>query len=142
MKKCMLVLMVLLLFIAGCEESHKQGSPKIAKQGVMATLKKLAAAYEKQDVDTVLSFYSDDFEGGNGEDKEQVSQLLNGMKEQGYLADTELDLDDVKLKVEGDTVTAAPVTYSGSWGEVDYKAVFKKEGAIWKTVSTEEYYGG
>lgn len=139
MKKSILTLVLSLLLMAGCGESQMQKAN--AKKAVKRVLAKLQAAYAKEDVDAILDMYSEDFEGGNGEVKEQVAQLLNGMKEQGYLTDTELDLDDVKLKVEGDTVTAVPLKYTGSWGEVEYKTTFKKEGFTWKMIGAEEYFG-
>ena len=141
MKKSILALTlaVLMMSMVGCQESQVQKANP--KQDINKVLVKLQAAYVKQDIETIMSFYSENYEGGNGEGKEQLAQFLNGMKDQGYLADTELVLDDVKIKVKGNTATVAPMKYTGSWGEVEYKTTFKKEGSNWKVIGGEEYSG-
>ena len=140
MKRCIIfILLVSMLLMVGCLDSQAQKGS--SKKAVKQVLQQLVTAYEKEDVETILSLYSEDFEGGDGNGKEQLVELLNGMKDQGYLTDTELNIEDVKLKVEGDTVTAAPLTYSGGWGQVDYTTTFKKEGSGWKAIGGAEYYG-
>ena len=133
-----LTLAVSTVLLFGCLESQLQKTSP--KQGVKNALVKLQNGYVKDDVESIMSVYSEDYSGSNGEAKEQVAQFINGMKEQGYLAGTKVVLDDVVIKVQGNTVTAAPVRYSGDWGEVDYDTTFKKEGSTWKMISGEQSY--
>ena len=141
MKKSVLALTpaLFMLTVFGCQELQVQkGNPK---QGIKNVLAKLQDAYAKEDIDGIMALYSEDYEGANGEGKSSIEELLNGLKDQGYMTDMEVVLDDVKIEVKGDTATAAPIKYAGNWGEVEYKTTFKKEGSTWKAISAEEYYG-
>jgi ketosteroid isomerase-like protein len=141
MKKSILTLplAVLMMLIFGCQESQVQKANP--KQDINKVLVKLQAAYVKQDLDGIMAVYSEDYSGPQGEQKAQVREFLAGVIDQGVLDNTKVDIDDVKIKVEGDTATAAPVTYSGDWGQMDFKTIFKKEGSNWRVIGGEEYYG-
>ena len=131
-----LTLALLMLPVFGCLESQvKKANPK---QDIKNALVKLQDAYVKQDIDAIMAVYSEDFSGEQGAGKAQVEEFLIGIKDQGYLADTEVVLDNVVIEVDGDTATAIPVTYSGGWGQVDYKTTFKKEGSTWKIIAGEQ----
>ena len=140
MKKSILTLalVVLMLSVFGCQESQVQKANP--KQSIQETLVKLQNKYAKEDVEGIMAFYSEDYEGPNGGGKGSTEEFLSGMKEQGYLADTEVVLDDVVIKVDGKTATADPVTYSGGWGQAGYKHTFKKEGSTWKIIAGEQSY--
>ena len=140
MKKSILTLTLALLMLPvfGCLESLvRKANPK---QDIKNALVKLQDAYAKEDVDGILAIYSEDYEGGQGEEKSQIAEFLSGMKDQGYLADTEVVLDDVVIEVDGDTATADFVTYSGDWGQADYKTTFRKKGSTWKIIAGEQSY--
>ena len=73
--------------------------------------------------------------------KAQVREFLAGMIDRGALNNIKMDFGNIKIKVEGDTATAVPVTYSGDWGQIDFKTIFKKEGSAWRVIGGEQYYG-
>lgn len=87
-----------------------------------------------------MAVYSEDFSGPEEAGKAQVKEFLTGMMDQGYLADADVVLDQVVIEVDGGTATAVPVTYSGGWGQVDYKTTFKKEGSAWRIIAGEQSY--
>jgi ketosteroid isomerase-like protein len=134
MKKSILrlTLAVLAVSMAGCQATQEQN--------IKTVLVKLQDAYVKQDLDGIMAVYSEDYRGQQGGRKEQVREFLESMMDQGYLADTEVVLDDVVVEVEGDTATVAPVTYTGNWGQWDIKNVFKKEGSTWRIITGEQSY--
>lgn len=133
-----LTLVVLMLPVPGCQESQAQKANP--KQSIENVLLKLQKAYVKEDVEGIMSFYSEDFSGANGQGKSGVQEYISGMKDQGYLTGTEVVLDDVVIEVAGNTATVAPVTYSGDWGQVNYDHTFKKEGLTWKIIAAEQSY--
>ncbi len=134
MKKSILTLTLaaLMVFIFGCQESQKQDVTNVLTQW--------QGAYAKQDIDGIMAVYSEDYRGQQGEQKAQVREFLEGMKSQGYLNNTKMNIEDVEIEVDGDIATVAPITYTGDWGQMDIKNTFKKEGSTWRTIAGEEYY--
>lgn len=128
-----LALSMSLLF--GCLDSQVKVSPE---QNIKNILVKLQQDYANEDVDGIMTAYSEDYAGPQGEGKAQVEEFLSAIKDQGYLADTEVVLDNVVIEVDDETATAVPIRYTGSWGQADYKATFKKEDSTWRIITGEQ----
>lgn len=124
--------LVSMAMMSGCLESTDQ-------QQISGLIKEWKAAYQKEDVDKMMASYSDDYEGANGESKEQVRDFLVQIKDGGYLTGSEMDVDDAKIKISGNTATVEPIRYSGDWGEMETSRVLKKEGNAWRIVETRQY---
>ena len=126
------MLAVMAVSLAGCQVSQEQN--------IRAALFNLQEAYAEQDLDKIMAVYSEDYKGEGGEQKEQVREYLEGVMYQGYLRSTRVDIEDVEIEIKGDTATVGPISYSGNWGQLDIKNVFKKEGSTWRVISGEEHY--
>ncbi|MHC4070296.1 MAG: YybH family protein [Planctomycetota bacterium] len=127
-----LTLAVLVVSMAGCQAAQEQN--------IRTALVKLQDAYAKQDIDGIMAVYSEDYRGQQGGQKEQLREYFEWMVFQGYFSSTRINIEDVQIEVEGDTATVAPVIYTGDWGRMDFKTVFKKEGSTWRVISGEEQY--
>ena len=136
-----LAALLVLGFCTGCEEGLGQKGPGMAKRDIKNVLNKWQSAYKKQDIDGIMSVYSEEYVGSQGEEKSQVREFIEGMVDQGAMNSLEMNIDEAKIKVKGDTATVAPISYSGDWGEIKVQYTFKKEGSSWRTISSEEYYG-
>jgi len=138
MKKAILTLTLALFMlpISGCLESLLQKAKPA--QEIKNALVQLQSAYVSQDIDAIMDVYSEDYSGPQGEGKALVREFFNDIKDQGYLADTMVVLDDVVIEVDGHTATVSPVIYRGSWGQVDYKNTFKNEGSTWRIIAGEQ----
>ena len=116
------------------------GCQATQEQNIRTSLFNLQDAYVEQDLDAIMAVYSEDYIGQEGERKGQVREFLEGMMSQGYLDGTRVDLEDIEIEIEGDTATVSPVRYTGNWGQMDFKTVFKKEGSTWRVITGEEHY--
>ena len=134
MKRFMMAaVLVSMVMITGCQESSDQ-------QQISGMMKQWKLAYQQEDIDKMVSSYSEDYSGGNGESKDQVREYLGQIKDGGYLAGSEMDLDEAKIKISGNTATVEPIRYVGDWGEMQTSRVLKKEkDNVWRVVETREY---
>ncbi len=129
----MMAVLVSMVMISGCQEVSD-------KQQISGLMKQWKLAYQQEDVDKMLSSYSEDYEGGQGESKEQVRQFHEQIKNQGVLTGSEMDLDEAKIKITGNTATVEPIRYVGDWGEMQTSRVLKKEkDNVWRVVGSREY---
>ena len=134
----LLVITLLAVGLSGCLESTKGPSDEELISGL---INKSKVAQEAQDIDSMMAAYSKDYQGQNGESIEQVREFLEGMKYQGYLEGTKMDIEEAKISVDGDTGTIEPIKYSGDWGEMQIRILLKKENdGVWRYTASEEYY--
>ena len=125
--------LISMIMLSGCQEVSDQ-------QQISGMMKQWKLAYQQEDIDKMLSSYSEDYSGSNGETKEQVRGFLGQIKEQGYLTGSEMDLDEAKIKISGNTATVEPIRYAGDWGEMETSRVLKKEkDNVWRVVTSKEY---
>jgi ketosteroid isomerase-like protein len=123
----------LLLLAAGC------GVPSDVGQ-LSSSLVQWKAAFEAQDLDKMIEPYSDDYEGEQGEGKEGVREFLEGLKEQGYLEDVDMDISEAEIKIEGDEATVGPIRYSSDDFDIEMMRMLKKENdGVWRVVGAEQY---
>ena len=98
-------------------------------------------AFHSKDVDKMMSEYSEDYAGQNGEGKEAVREFLVYMKEQGEFENAKMNTDEAEIEIEGDKATVGPIVYTGNWGEVKYiREMKKEEDDVWRVVSSRESY--
>ena len=130
-------LMGSLVIVAGCATLGKGPSDEELIATLLADWK---AAFDAQDLDKMMAVYSEDYEGGRSEDKDQLREFLEGAFDQGYLDDAEVDIAEAETTIEGDTATVAPITLSGPPGSMDLQFDLKKEAdKVWRIVSSDRY---
>ena len=104
------------------------------------TLAGYNAALVAQDIDKMMAAYSDDFEGENGESKDDIREFLSGAKDQGYLEDIEANMDPCEIKIEGGKATVGPVEYSSALGSLTFEFTMKKDpDGMWRIAEMFAY---
>lgn len=93
-----------------------------------------AAAAAKEDLDGMISVFSDSFEHYQYGDKEGVKEFLQQSADMGYLEGIEFSMDDAEFELDGDTMSVYPVDVEGSFGSITFEYILKKEGDAWKIV--------
>jgi len=135
-KSLIAVVVVAGLLAAGCEMVGG-GSDKAQ---LAAALGRWKAALEAQDIDKMIEPYSDDYESEEGEGKEGARQFLQGLKDQGYLEEVDMDISEAEIKIEGDEATVGPIRYSSDDFEIEMMRNLKKESdGVWRVVGAERY---
>ena len=95
------------------------------------------AAVVAQDIDKLLTYYSDDFSHYEFGDKAGLKEFLEGAKDMGYLDGLEVSMEEAETTIEGDTATIYPVIIEGSFGSTEIEFTSKKEGDTWKVVGMD-----
>ena len=83
--------------------------------GVEDTLDDFRAAVEREDLDTIMTFFSDDYSSFEATGKTAVREWWTRVIESGLADDLPFDLDTATLTVTG---TTAEVTYFDETGEL------------------------
>jgi len=121
---------------------------------VMAIMRDYFAAMKAGDADTILAFYSEDWEDHHGATKDSLRKRYQRMddtgkdrdkgkeegkgEEKGRSDDGGWDLSAANVAVDGDIVTVKPVTFASSKGSLSNAHKLKKEAdGVWRLVYTE-----
>jgi len=128
---------LVLMLVAACATSR----PKLTdKELIDALTQEYLAALQAQDIDKMMAAYSDDFEGENGESKDDIREFLSGAKDQGYLEDIEANMDPCEIKIEGGKATVGPVEYSSALGSLTFEFTMKKDpDGMWRIAEMFAY---
>ena len=132
-----LTVVLFAVIICGCASLGKGPSDEDLIAGTLADWK---AAVEAQDIDKMMAVYSEDFEGEGGAGKPEAREFIEGAKEQGYLDDAEVYLEDAETVIEADTATVAPIGLEGAFGSVDLELYLTKEAdGVWRVTESGQY---
>ena len=95
------------------------------------------AAALAQDIDKLVTYYSDDFSHYEFGDKAGLKEFLAGAKDMGYLDGLEVSMEQAETTIEGDTATIFPVIIEGPFGSTEIEFTSKREGDTWKIVGMD-----
>lgn len=109
-------------------------APTDPKEAAKAVIQKFADAAKKEDVDGMVSVFSDKFEHYQYGDKNGMKEFLQQSKDMGYLEGIEFNLNDAEFEADGDKLSVYPVDVEGSFGSITFEYVLQKEGNEWKIV--------
>ncbi|MHC4130833.1 MAG: nuclear transport factor 2 family protein [Planctomycetota bacterium] len=133
MKKntCLTLILLLCTLICGCQTGP---TDEELINTTMNTWKQAAIA---QDVDAFMAVYSEDFAGSNGEDKEQVREVMEDAFDQGYLDNVDINLDIAQLTITDDIAEFSPVDIVADMGEITVDFTLKKEDKnTWRIIES------
>ena len=109
-----------------------------ARDEVLATMRGHSKAMTAGDLDTLLGFYSEDWQNSQGAGKDSLKNGFNGISNKIGSKGTQIDLSAAEAVIDGDKVTFTPVTHSSSSGSIIYTHTLKKEAdGVWRLVFTE-----
>ena len=146
MRRLSFVVLVLLITFAvtGCNESAAVTDDKAVnvndKDLITQALTGLQEAFTALNLDKMMTFYSEDYKGQRGEDKEDVRQFVQRMIEKDALAGTEMNIDDIDIDVDGVNAVVSPVKYKSKWGLMKIENTLTKENGTWKLTSGRQAY--
>ena len=122
---------------AGCASGGGGGASDAEVIDGMVT--DMLAALEGQDIDKMVSYYSEDFESDQGGDKAATKEFLAGAKEQGFLEGIEVDSSSSETVVEGDKATVGPIDLEGAFGALTLEFDLEKRNGSWIVVYMAQY---
>jgi hypothetical protein len=141
MKAMMLKMSVMALAVmtmVGCASNSENAGPSDEDQ-VMAVAQAVSDALKAADVDAMVSHFSDDFSNDEGASKDATTTALKGYAAGGFLDDLDVDLSSMKVKVEGDKATAAPIDLEAGFGAISLDLDLEKRDGKWLVVYMSQY---
>ena len=130
-----LSLAMVLTVIFGAASVPASADP--AEDEALAVMRDYGKAMKAGDMDALLALYSEDWAGMWGFGRSSLEEDLQELIKKGGYEDTEFDLDNAEVVVDGDTVTFAPVTLKSSAKSSFVKHTVKKEAdGVWRIVQS------
>jgi ketosteroid isomerase-like protein len=114
------------------------GAGRNPEAEVRASLQEWRAALLAQDLDTLMTSYSDNFSSNQGGTKEELRRFLQGAIDAGYLDGADVSLENTVVTVEGDRAVAAPVGLTSAAGGMALRLELVREGGQWLIVYSTE----
>lgn len=127
--------LALVVLAVGCATSSSVDNDALIRQ----TLNTMKEGIEQQDVDKIMTAYSENYSSSQAQGKEPVATFWGNAKDQGYLEGATAVLDSTTVTIDGDTATAGPVTLQGPAGGFDIRIDLAKESGGWLIVNTDEW---
>lgn len=117
------------------------GGPSDAEL-VAALMAKWETAFEANELETILSCYSEDFTGTNSSSKERLRAFLSGMIDGGVLEGIQIDLEQAETTIEGETARVAPVALEVDYNYLSLDLELRKEtDGVWRIVGSQHREG-
>lgn len=115
--------------------------PKISMEAapIFEIVSQVMDAVREQDIDKMVSFYADDFTSDQGGGKPEMQEFLQGAKEQGFLEDIEVIMDDIEIEVDGDKATVDNVELEGAFGVLTLGFELEKRDDKWLVTYQSQY---
>ena len=102
---------------------------------IKSTVTNMKTALETQDIDLLMSTFSDDFYHPEVGGKEEGRDLLQMAIDAGYADDGQVYLDDMEITMKDDgTAVVYPIDLSGPPGSISVELILKKEAAGWTII--------
>lgn len=133
----MSVLALSMVVMAGCASTGGGGASD--EDVVNGIVTEMMAALAAQDIDKMVSFYSEDFESDQGGDRAATQEFLAGAKEQGFLDGVEVDSASSETTVEGDKASVGPIDLEGAFGALTLEFDLEKRDGSWIVVYMAQY---
>ena len=140
MKALMLKMSVVALSVmtmVGCASNGSSGPSD--EEMVTAAATGIADALRALDIDTMVSFYAEDFTSEDGGDRDAAKEFLEGVKAAGLLDGLEVDLGSMEVKVDGNKAECGPVDIEGAFGALSLDFDFEKRDGKWLAVYMSQY---
>ncbi len=134
-KKMSIVALAMVAF-AGCATGG--GGPS-DEEVITSLVQDAMTALAAQDIDAMTAGYADDFESDQGGGVEEMREFLKGAKEQGFLDGLTTGLDNLEVKVDGDTATAGPLDLEGAFGALTLELELEKRDGTWVVTYSSQY---
>jgi beta-fructofuranosidase len=120
------------IFGASCVQGGRDPA-----DAIMAAVRAYAEAMEAGDAEAALAFFSEDW-SKDGATKEDLRENFAGGFFAAAYEDTEVDLDQAEIVVDGDTATVGPVIFKTPGEDTPYMFEMKRESdGRWRAVYGE-----
>lgn len=126
-------LFILVIMSGGCATLGGKSDEEM----VMDVATEWKEAIVAQDIERIVACYSEDYEGGRGEDKAGMREFMENAIDGGMLDQMEISIEEVQVTVDGETASASNIELSWSEGGITLNFTLAKEGKAWLLTGSE-----
>ena len=135
----MSVLALAMVVMTGCASNGGSGGGVKDSDVIAGIVSDMLAALGDQDIEKMMSSYSEDFESDQGGDLAATKDFLTSAKEGGLLDGLEVDQSAMETTITGDTAEVGPVDLEGSFGSMTLEFDLEKRDGTWVVVYMAQY---
>jgi hypothetical protein len=123
--------LLICLFFCGCKTGPSD------EQLIKTTMNSWKQAIIAQDVDAIVTNYSDNFSSERGGGKEELRGFMERAIDEGWLENIDINLEIAQLTITDDTAEYSPVEIVGDAGEMELDFKLKKEDKkTWRIIES------
>jgi hypothetical protein len=135
----MSVIALAMVVMAGCASNGGSGGGAKDSDVIAGIVADMMTALGEQDIDKMVSSYSDDFESDQGGDLAATKEFLTAAKDGGLLEGLKVDQSNMETTIEGDKASVGPVDLEGSFGAMTLEFDLEKRAGTWVVVYMAQY---
>ena len=122
---------------AGCATTGSSGPSD--QELVSNVIDQTLDALQAQNIDAMMTNYSEDFTSDQGGGKAEMRGFLEQAKEGGFLTDMTISTANTTILVEGDTARVEPIELEGQFGVLTLGYDLQKRDGQWWIVRQTQY---
>lgn len=115
-------------------QAAAEAAPLDPQEQVLQVILNWAEGVKAQDIDLMMTAFSDNFEHYEYGDTTGVRNFLQQATDMGYLEGSEVATQDTEIEIKGDKATAHPVQLIGVFGQATIEFSLRKEDSGWRIV--------
>ena len=121
------------VLVCGCQMNCKC----CEKKRINTTMTEWKAALTTEDLEKVMSAYSESYASERISSKEEIHQFMVGIFDEGWIDNTRINLENAVTEIKGDKARFGPVEFNSDQGTMEIDYTLQKEGRAWLIVSSK-----
>lgn len=115
--------------------------PEVSAEGkpAWAVVQAAMQAVQKQDIDAMMASFAEDFKSDQGGGKPEYKEFLIGAKDQGFLEDMTINLENLKVEVKDKKASVQNIEVEGSFGVLTMSYDLEDRDGKWLITYLAQY---
>jgi ketosteroid isomerase-like protein len=119
------------ILVCGCQAAGPSD-----EQLVSTTMADWKASLIAEDLDKLMTVYSMNYVSTRGTGKDSMREFMTGAFESDFMDNVEINIEDVKIIIEGDKAAYGPVEFVSDGGTFVLEYKLRKEEETWLIVGS------
>jgi len=120
------------ILVCGCQTAGPSD-----EQLISTTMDNWKASLMAEDLDKLMAVYSMNYVSTRGTGKDSMREFMNKAFESNFMENVQINIEDVKIMIEGDKATFGPVVFVSERGTFTLEYNLQKEDGAWLIVGSK-----